>query len=154
MELYLPPIIEKGKAKRPYRPKIIWTQEMFAELERRFPHEFNKDIAKDLGIGWRSLVRKARELGLQKEPGFLDTRRADIVTLILKVRKPNPAQQGKGFIIPNSEPFRFKKGHTPRIAWDQDLRDKIHQKRNQTIARDRLRIKYGLSRITKLKLNW
>jgi hypothetical protein len=81
MELYLPPIIQKP-TKRPYRPKIVWTEEMLSELKRRFSNEFNKDIAKSLGVGWRSLVRKARELGLQKEDNFLNTKRPEIVKLI------------------------------------------------------------------------
>jgi hypothetical protein len=151
MELYLPPIIQKP-TKRPYRPKIVWTEEMLSELKQRFPYEFNKNIAKDFGISWRSLVRKARELGLEKEANFLNTKRPEIVKLIAKVRRHNPAQQGKGFAIPNSEPYRFKKGHTPRIAWDIELRERVHKKRNETIRRDRIRIKYGLTRISKLKL--
>jgi len=119
----------------------------------RFPFEFNKDIAKDLGVSWRSLVRKARELGLEKQEGFLDKKRGEIVKLILKVRKQNPAQTGKGFVIPNSEQYRFKKGHVPRIKTDPELAKRIRDKRNETIRRDRLRRKYGLSPITKLKLN-
>lgn len=154
MELTFPQIpknIVQPKPKR--RFKIDWTPQMVEELTRRFPTDFNKDIAKDLGVSWRSLVRKARELGLEKEDKFLDKKRGEIVKLILKVRKQNPTQTGKGFVIPNSEQYRFKKGHTPRIAIDPELAKRAHAKRNETIRRDRLRRKYGLSPITKLKLN-
>lgn len=154
MELTFPQIpknIVQPKPKR--RFKIDWTPPMVEELTRRFPTDFNKDIAKDLGVSWRSLVRKARELGLEKEDGFLEKKRGEIVKLIAKVRKPNPAQTGKGFVIPNSEQYRFKKGDIPRIKTDPELVKRIHDKRNETIRRDRLRRKYGLSPITKLKLN-
>lgn len=152
MELYLPPVFNSQPKKRPYRPKIDWTPEMISELTRRFPVDFNKDIAADFGISWRSVVRKARELGLEKKQGFLEENRQDIVKKLMKVRKPNPKQQGKGFVIPNSEKYRFKKGHTPRIVWDEELKDRIHKKRNETIARERIRIKYGMQRLTKLNL--
>ena len=149
MELYLPPILPK---KRKQGIKINWSPEMIQELTQRFPYEFNKDIASLLGISWRSVVRKARELGLEKSPDFFETNRPEMVKLILKVRKHNPNQRGKGFVIPNSEPFRFKPGNIPPQVKTPDLVKQIHAKRNETIKRDRLRIKYNLPRITKLNL--
>jgi hypothetical protein len=148
----MPPVV-LVKSKRKARPKIEWTAEMIAKLKTDYPCRFNKDVAKELGIGWRSLVRKARELGVEKEPDFLDINRSKIVQLIAAVRKPNPSQACKGFIIPNSEKYRFKKGHVPPTKTDGELVKRIHEKRNDTIRRERLRMRYGLSRITKLKLN-
>lgn len=149
MELYLPPILPQ---KRKQGIPIVWTPGMIEELIHRFPIHFNKDIAKDLGISWRSVVRKARELGLEKNADFFDKNRPEMVKRILRVRKINPKQCGKGFVIPNSEPHRFKPGNIPPQAKNPDLVKQIHEKRNATIARERLRIKYGMSRITKLKL--
>ena len=150
MELRFP-IIPKPKRKQGI--PIVWTPKMIDELTARFPTDFNKDIAKSLGIGWRSVVRKARELGLEKSPDFLEIKRSEIVVKIKRVRKPNPNQCRKGFVIPNSEQYRFKPGNIPPQVKNPELTKQIHAKRNATIARERLRIKYGLGRLTKLKLN-
>lgn len=149
MELRLPPI---PKPKRKQGIPIVWTTEMLDELKTRFATNFNKDIAKSLGISWRSVVRKARQLGLQKTPYFLSVKRPEIVKKILRVRKPNPKQCCKGFVIPNSEQHRFKPGNIPPQVNNPELVKLIHAKRNASIARDRLRMKYGLPQLTKLKL--
>jgi hypothetical protein len=149
-ELYLPRVIEKKK--REPRPKITWTCEMVETLRNEFPTSFNKELAKKLGVSWRSLVRKARELGIEKEANFIESRRPEIVKMIARVRKANPKQTGKGFVVPNSEQYRFKAGHVPRMKHDRGLIDKVHKTRNETIKRERIRIKYGLPRITKLNL--
>lgn len=39
---------------------------------------FNRHLAKWLGVSVRTLIRKARELGLEKKPGFLEERKRDI----------------------------------------------------------------------------
>lgn len=152
MELYLPPIKLEPKPRK-QGIKINWTPAMLDELVRRFPTDFNRDIAASLGIGWRSVVRKARELGLQKIEGFHEATGKERGRRAHAVRKHNPAQQGKGFVIPGSEPHRFQKGHKPPQADNPELVAQIHRKRNELIARERIRIKYGLRRLSKLKLN-
>ncbi len=139
--------------KRKPRPTIVWTPEMLQLLTERFPNTFNKDIAAELNVSWRSVVRKARELGLEKENGFLDTYREEMVKRIAKVRKHNPKQQGKGFTIPNSEPYRYTKGHVPATATDPELVKRIHAKRNETIRRDKIRRRFGMTPLTRMKLN-
>lgn len=151
MELRFP-IIPKPKRKQGI--PIVWTDKMLDELTARFPTDFNKDIAKSLGVSWRSVVRKARQLGLQKTPDFLEVKRPEIVKKILKVRKPNPKQCGKGFVIPNSEQYRFKPGNIPPQVNNPELVKQIHAKRNASIARDRIRVKYGLPPLTKLKIKY
>ena len=57
---------------------LRWTPEMESKLIAEFPHRFNDELARELGISHSSLHRKARELKLEKTPGFLEARRADI----------------------------------------------------------------------------
>ena len=64
-----------------YRKGIVWTPRMLKLLQDYFPTMFNKPLAKWIGVSERSLIRKARELGLNKVDGFLDKRRADIQDL-------------------------------------------------------------------------
>lgn len=70
--------------------KIDWTPTMLQAVCERFPFEFSRDLAKELGVGWRILIRKARELRVEKEPDFCSKHRAEAVKKIALVRKPNP----------------------------------------------------------------
>jgi hypothetical protein len=139
-------------SKRAFRPRIEWTEEMLNRLTQLFSTTFNKDIAAELGVSWRSVVRKARELGLNKADGFLDDNRTEIVKRIMKVRRHNPKQKGKGYVIPNSEQYRYVKGHTPANKNNPELTAKIQAKRNETIRRDRIRRQYGMPPLTSMKL--
>lgn len=126
----------------------IWTTAMTEKLVTEFPIRFSREIGKDLGLSLRTIVRKARELSLEKEPDFLDIRREQITELCIKNRAPNPTKGDKTFRIPGGEKHQFKKGQ-PRPFVDYD---KVLQTRNATIKRERLRLKYGLKQQTKLKL--
>ncbi|MEO9257387.1 MAG: hypothetical protein ABI207_03335 [Crocinitomicaceae bacterium] len=126
----------------------IWSTEMIEKLVTEFPIRFSREIGKDLGLSLRTIVRKARELNLEKEPDFLDIRREQITELCVKNRSPNPSKGDKTFRIPGAEKNQFKKGE-PRPNVDYG---KVIKTRNETIKRERLRIKYGLKQQTKLKL--
>jgi hypothetical protein len=152
MELKLEPL-KKEKSKKGI--KIIWTNEMVQIITELFPTTYNRELAKLLNVSMRSVIRKARELGLEKEPDFLELRRDEITALATKALPPQPTKGQKGWSVPNSEKTRFKKGNVPPVIKYPDLMEKIQKKRNETIRRDRLRRKYGLSPITKIKnLKW
>ncbi len=146
MELYIPP-----KSKRDCRKKN-WTPEMIRSLTELFPVTYNKVLARELGVSWRTLIRKARELGLEKEHGFLENRRTEITTMAVNAHPPHPHKGHKGWTIANSEDSRFKPGCISVMKTNPDVVNKVHLKRNNTIRRERIRIKYNLSRLTKLKL--
>lgn len=50
---------------------IGWSGSMLAELRRLFPVTKNDELAGILGVGVRTMVRKARELGLEKDGEWL-----------------------------------------------------------------------------------
>lgn len=77
---------------------VEWTPEMLKILNDFFPIMFNKALAKWLGVSFTTMIRKARELGLEKVDGFLDIRRPEIS------RMAGEAQRGKNY------PHRFQKG--------------------------------------------
>ena len=145
-ELYLPPA-----GKRAARPKINWTNEMIMILQEKYPFSFNKELAKELGVSWRSLVRKARDLGVDKEPAFLEKRR-EIITNMAVAKNHNCYTGIKGWAVPNSEGTRFKKGNISIMKIDPEVVEKVRLKRNQTIRRERIRISIGLPQKTKLRL--
>lgn len=123
---------------------------MLRILRDRFPYEFTRDILPALGVSMRSAIRKARDLGLNKEPGFLDKKRSEINHRAALSLPPNPNKGRKGWSVPNSEYSRFAKGHIPRMASDPELVARVHKSRNESIRRDRLRIRLGLEPIMKL----
>lgn len=134
------------------RFKIFWTDEMIETLRKKFPTEYNKYLAIELGVSIRSLIRKARDLGIDKEPRFLEIRRAEISRWAAAYRSPNPTKGQKGWCVPNSEATRFKKGNVSPMAVSYEVREKVRKSRLKTIENERYRIKNGLDQETKLKL--
>lgn len=127
--------------------KIVWTAEMEDKVRSDFPYRFNADLSKEMGISPRSLIRKARELNVEKEPGFLDKNRQEISARATAARPANPTKGLKGWSVPGGEKYRFKAGERRFNNPEQSTRS-----RNRTIQLEKMRIKYGLPQKTKLKL--
>lgn len=132
--------------------KVIWTAEMLETLRREFPSSFNRNLAAKLEVSMRTLIRKARALNLEKEEFFLESRRAEITEMARKAHPPQPTKGQKGWSVPGGEKFRFKKGHVPAMKTNPDVAAKVRDKRNATIRLEKLRLKYGLRTMTKLKI--
>ena len=147
MELYLPPILPKKQRTN----GINWTMEMILKLQKKFPTTYNATLATELNISMRTLIRKARELGLEKEPNFFEIRRKEISVKAKKARRPNPTKGMKGWCVPNSEKTRFKKGQPSKMKTDPELVKRVHITRNETLRRDKIRRKLGLEPLTKFK---
>ena len=81
-----------------YSVRIHWSPQMLAYLRRHFSTTLNEELAGCLGVSQRTMVRKARELGLEKDPSWLsgiwDERRL----------MAHAASRSKGY------PGRFRKG--------------------------------------------
>lgn len=132
--------------------KTTWTTEMEIDLIRLFPVNYNKDVAAHFNLGMRTIIRKARELGLSKEANFIELRKPELIQKAVKNRSQNITKGLKGWFVPGGEKTRYQKGNIPATATDAELVKRIHLKRNDTIRRDRLRRKYGMSPLTKFKL--
>lgn len=46
---------------------IYWTGNMLSDLKRYFPTTKNAELAEMIGVSQRTLIRKARELGISKD---------------------------------------------------------------------------------------
>lgn len=51
--------------------KIYWDGNMISILKRHFPTTMTDELVEILGVSRRTIIRKARELGLQKDPEWL-----------------------------------------------------------------------------------
>ncbi len=127
--------------------KTNWSNEMIEKLKIEFPNRFSRDIGKEMGISIRTVIRKARELKLEKIENFLDQNRSEITRLAQENKPPNPMKGVKGFVVPGGVKHQFKKGHIP-----MNNPEKSRNTRNETIQKEKLRIKYGLPQKTKLNL--
>ena len=52
--------------------RIYWNGDMLSLLRREFPTTLNEELAGMLGVSQRTMIRKARELGLTKDPAWLE----------------------------------------------------------------------------------
>lgn len=103
----------KEGLKKQELPGIKWTPQMLKILTDFFPIMFNRPLALWLQVSQRTMLRKARELGLEKQEGFLDKRRKDISRLAGEALRKIPDRKNSRFkkgvhFNPDGE---FKKGH-------------------------------------------
>lgn len=94
-----------------YATRIHWNGNMITFLRRHFATTLNEELADCLGVSPRTMIRKARELGLEKDPVWLrqvwEERR--MMAHVVSRRKGYPGGFEKGRRYnPAGE---FKKGH-------------------------------------------
>lgn len=89
--------------------RIYWTGDMLSTLRRYFSNTKTEEVAEMLGVSHRTVVRKARELNLEKDQSFLRQvwKENSLLALVSNKKNGNSGQ--------------IKKGHTP---WNKGLRIK------------------------------
>ena len=83
---------------------VHWSQQMIDDLQRLFPTTLNDELAAFLGVSPRTMIRKARVLGLEKDPQWL----ADVWTQ--RRHWANMSSRRKGY------PGSFRKGERANPA--------------------------------------
>lgn len=85
--------------------RIYWSGNMISILQRHFPNTKTKEVAEMLGVSSRTVIRKARELGIEKDKDFVQSvwRENNLVAQVA-ARK--------------SEKARWEKGHVP---WNKGM---------------------------------
>ena len=129
----------------PQRPQIVWTKDKLFLIRTYFPTMFNKPLAKWIGCSERTLIRKARELGLEKVENFNEVRAYDISRLLSeKVKKAYAdgrlVAPPKG-VRPMPE-HEFKPGH----QFSEEIEEARKEKIRMTYRRNKLLSIYGLSK--------
>lgn len=99
-----------------------WQPAMLNTLREKFSTTFNRELCNELGVSMRTMLRKARELNLYKEPGFLKKRRPAI-TALAQAARPKNTKQTIARITQAGIPYRFKKGNIPPTALPPELRE-------------------------------
>jgi len=116
---------------------------MLQRLREEYPVRYNRELSRDLGVSVRSLIRKARELGVRKEDRFIEKRMAEIEKMANSAAKKSKRPNMKGrHLNPAGE---FKPGHKESA---ETKRRRIAALKD-TAYREKVRLKYGLPRKTK-----
>ena len=124
-----------------YRGKgIYWSEEKLDRLYKEFPLRFNKELARDLGVSWRTLVRKARSLGIEKDPDFYNKNRKEIAMRA-------SANSRYTYVAPSAAFLKnsYKKGERPNIDYKA-----MGEKRSKAVELDRTLIAYGMKPKTRI----
>lgn len=82
-ELTTAPVFNTAR-KKTLSHRIIWTPEMIAEFKTLYPHQFNSDLADYFKCDVRTILRRAREFGVEKAGNFIQINKAEIVRRIQK----------------------------------------------------------------------
>lgn len=108
--------------------KIHWTADMISYMKRKYPTTKNDIMAEALGINKRTIIFKAREMGLYKDPTILNGwRRQSLVIAHVMYRakgSPNRFKPGnkfggfqKGQKIPEEQ--LAKRSASAKITWER-----------------------------------
>ena len=135
---------------------IILTDQQEAWLQKHFKHTKNEQIAAKLNVSLRSVNRLAERRGLTKSKQFIRKCQEESTAKMNKIMLERGLYPPKGYIIPRSEEFRFKKGEKPidRLGAKREAERvaRCAQSRKETFRLERARALYGLPRQTKLKV--
>ena len=129
----------------PNRPAINWTTDKIFILRNYYPTMFNDALAKWIGCSYRTLERKAAELGLKKVENFNEVRAYDISRL-LSVAVKKAYEEGR--LTPPPKGVRpmpeheFKPGH----QFSEEIEEARKEKIRKTYRRNKLLSIYGLSK--------
>lgn len=69
--LYQDPVTGRLMEHKDYSTKINWSPYMIERLTNKYATTKNEDLAIDLNVSPRTVIRKARELGLEKDRGWM-----------------------------------------------------------------------------------
>lgn len=107
---------DKGRVMehRGYAKRIYWSGDMLSLLRREFATTLNEELAGMLGVSLRTMLRKAKELGLTKDPQWLakiwDERRFWAHAMSKKKGYPGCFKPGNQI----GKEHRFKKKENPQ----------------------------------------
>lgn len=135
--------------------KITFTDEQRDWLIEHFPTTLNKDCAGYLGVSMRTMIRFARELGLEKDPAWLHGVFMERCSMMAEANR-GEGNHGTANLLKYGKAYRFKKGVSPR----QRLGDEREKERiaksvaslRETRRKERMRVNWGLEQQTKLKI--
>lgn len=135
------------ESKGGFKVSLYWNPTMIKTLDQKFSDTENKELAIELGVSPRTLVRKARERGLEKDPVWLAAKWEENRKLAHFANriKPNAGQMN---LVEAGKPYRFQKGH-PKLELSKEVRERASRRRVLIMKENRRRKMKGLAPMTK-----
>lgn len=96
--------------------RLYWSAEKIKDFKRLFPFHTNEDVAIDMECSVRTVVRRARELGLKKDPVWLQGVWNKNRLLAHAINKICGNKADLTNFIEGGKPHRFKPGHPPTFS--------------------------------------
>lgn len=112
-------------SRKDYTTWFRWTDERLQYLREHYSNESNQSIADALGCDKQCVTNKAHSLRMRKDKAYSDMVHTE-----------------------TSKPYRYKKGHVIQ----EDERKRRDATRAELVRVERIRLKYGLSQRTKIRL--
>jgi hypothetical protein len=136
--------------------KIILTKQQEEYLQNNFHNTKNEELAATVGVSHSWLHRYARKNGLTKSVEF--TTRCQLeAAKAAGIHAEICGWPPKGYHIPNSEKYRFKKGvnSLQRLGTEKEKQriERSAESRRKTLKRERARYVFGLPQKTKLRVH-
>ena len=130
--------------------KTRWAQWQIDYLIAHFADTKNDELSEKLGVHWRTMKRKAKMLGLRKSAEFMRQTQRHAAECAA-IANEGEGNRGAINLLIYGKPYQFKKGHPPLTGEKEAERlRKVHAKRNETIRKDYMRLRWGLEPKTKL----
>lgn len=136
--------------------KVVLSADELAWLKENFADTKNVDCAEHLGISMRTVNRVAQKLGLTKSAEFMCRCQYETMRAANRSHRLHGTYPPKGFIIPKSEQYRFRKGETPEQRLGKERNEQRKRKAAESLAKtrrgERARATFGLPQRTKLRV--
>ena len=134
---------------------FYFTPELEAHFRRLYPVTMNRDMMRLFGIGFSTLARLKRQMGLEKNMKTIRHKHAKMIKKICEENGYYDSIKGKALCDAALEATRQLRatGWTPWVTIKKDKKRynrvcrKIRETRKAIMARDRLRINMGLEPI-------
>lgn len=136
--------------------KTVLTDKQLDYLVRHFKDTDNEYLAMKLGISETVLHRLARRFGLKKTRAHMKRMQMECAMAAKASHLAHGTYPPKGYVIPRSEEFRFKKGETPakRLGKRRNRQriEKAAASRMETMMDERMRVRMGKPQLTKMRV--
>ena len=124
-------------------------------MRKNFGTTKNADIADHLGISPRTIVRIARDMGLNKTSDFTKAMQQNAADCAAKANR-GVGNRGKENLLRYGKAYQFKKGERQKDKMSAEAFDAMHrhigEQRKKTIKAEKRRVIFGLEQKTKLRV--
>lgn len=135
--------------------KIILSEAEQEWMRKNFGTTKNADITDHLGISPRTVVRIARDMGLNKTSDFTKAMQQNAADCAAKANR-GVGNRGKENLLRYGKAYQFKKGERQKDKMSAEAFDAMHrhigEQRKKTFKAEKHRVIFGLEQKTKLRV--